>query len=138
MCSWTGLKNYLKGHAKAAHSDYFLEKQTFHDSHLSNTLAFVSCFGELFIYCKNKRDGRYYAVVQLIGTSSEASKYKCEYTFSAANGIEQISKTFLVQDHSGDVETIFKSGICINLDEETVKYFVEGKEAKMNMKLSKV
>jgi len=52
---------------------------------------------ELFSYYLKKRDGRYYVAVQLIGTSSEASKYKCEFTLRAANGIEQISKTFLVQ-----------------------------------------
>ena len=139
MCSWNGLKNDLKEHAKAAHPDYFLERSTFHDQHISGALAVLSCFGELFTYRKQKKDGRYYAAVQLIGTSSEASKYKCEYKFSAANGIDQISYTFLVQGYSGDFETIFKSGICINLDEETLKYFVkEEEEVNMNMKLSKV
>jgi hypothetical protein len=34
---------------------------------------------------------------RLIGTSSEASKYTCEFTLRAANGIERISKTFFVR-----------------------------------------
>jgi hypothetical protein len=37
------------------------------------------CFGELFVHRQQKRDGRYYGAVQMIGTSSEASKYKCEF-----------------------------------------------------------
>jgi len=99
MCSWTGLKNDLKEHAQTAHTDYVLQVPTFFCPHFTNTLAIVSCFGELFTYYKHKRDGRHYVAVQLTGTSSEASKYKCEYTFSAANGIEQISHTFLVQGY---------------------------------------
>jgi hypothetical protein len=98
----------------------------------------ISCFDELFTYCKDKRDGRYYAAVQLIGTSSEASKYKCEYKFTAANGIDEISKTFLVQGYSTDFEKIFKSGICINLDEKTVTQSAKEGKLKMDMKLSRV
>jgi hypothetical protein len=137
-CSWNGFKNDLKEHVKTTHPVFFLEGPTFSCPHLSHALALVSCFGELFTFYKDKRDARFYAAFQLIGTSSEASKYKCEYTFSAANGIDQIIYTFLVQGYSGDFETILKSGICLNLDEETVKYFVKEEKLQMNMKLSKV
>ena len=137
-CSWNGFKNDLKEHAKAAHPKYFLEGPTFHRTHIPGTLAIISPFNELFTYYKQKKDGRYYAAVQLIGTSSEASKYKCEFTLRAADGVDQISYTFLVQGYSVDFETIFKSGICINLDEEALKFFVKREEVKMKMKLSKV
>jgi len=137
-CSWNGLKNDLKEHVKTTHSDYLLEVPTFNCPHLSHALAVVSFFGELFTYFKDKRDGRYYAAVQLIGTSSEASKYKCEYKFNAANGIDQISYTFLVQGYSGDFEKIFNSGICINIDEKTVKYFVKEEKLRMNVQLSRL
>jgi hypothetical protein len=50
-------------------------------------LTVLSCFGELFIFYLQKRDGRYYGAVQLIATRSEASKYKCELTLRSANGI---------------------------------------------------
>jgi len=79
-----------------------------------------------------------YKTVQLIGTSSQASKYKCEFTLRAANGIEQISNTFLVHGYSEDFETIFNSGICLNLDEETVKNFVVDKKLNMTVALSTV
>jgi E3 ubiquitin-protein ligase SIAH1 len=138
QCPWNCLKKDLKKHVKAAHPKYFFEGPTFPDPHLASALAVVSCFGELFTYFKAKRDGRYYAAVKLIGTSRTASKYKCEYTLRAANGIDQISNTFLVQGYSGDFETIFKSGICINLDEETVKYCVKEEKLQMLLKLSKV
>ena len=98
----------------------------------------VSCFGELFTYHKEKKDGRYYCAVQLIGTSSEASKYKCEFTLRAANGIEQISNTFLVHGYSGEWETIFNSGKCLNLEEVTARNFFVKNELNLAMKLSRV
>jgi hypothetical protein len=137
-CSWNGLKNDLKEHAKAAHLEYFFVGSEFKFPLLSEALAIVSCFGELFTCCKLKKNGRYYAAVQLIGTSSEAAKYKCEFTLRAANGVEQISNTFFVRGYSEDFETIFNSGKCLNLDEETFKSFVEEKDLKLTVTLSTV
>jgi E3 ubiquitin-protein ligase SIAH1 len=137
-CSWKGQKNDLKEHVKTTHSNFYRETPIFTDPHLAISTMVVFYFGKIFTYYKDKRNGRCYAAVQLIGTSNEASKYKCEYTLSAANGIDQISNTFLVQASSRDFETIFKSGKCINLDEETVKYFVKDEKLQMSVKLSKV
>ena len=137
-CFWNGLKNDLKEHVKAAHPKSFLETSAFHYSTTLYSLAIIPCFGELFTYNQQKNDGRIYGAVQLIGTSSEASKYKCEFTLRAANGIEQTSKTFLVHRSSENFETIFNSGNCFNLDEKTVKNFVEGNELKLYINLYKV
>jgi len=137
-CYWNGLKNDLWEHAKVAHPAACDEGSTFCDPFLSEALAIKSCFGELFTYYKQKKEGRCYATVQLIGTSSEASKYKYEFTLRAANGIEQISNTFLVRSYSENVEAIFNSGKCFNLDEETVKYFVEKTDHKLSGTLSRV
>jgi E3 ubiquitin-protein ligase SIAH1 len=137
-CSWKGLKNNLKEHVKAAHPKYYREVSTFRCPKLSWSLGILYCFGELFTCYLQKRDGRYYCAVQLIGTSSEASKYKCEFTLRAENGIEQISKTFLVQGYSENFETIFNSGICLCLDEKTVKHFVKENKLKLSGTLSRV
>ena len=138
MCSWNGLKNNLKGHAKAAHPNYFVEVSSFYIPQLSETVVIVSSFGELFTYNQELHDGRLYGAVQLIGTSSEASEYKCEFILRAANGIEQISKTFLVQGYSEDWETIFNSGKCLILEEVTARNFFVQNELNLAMKLSRV
>jgi hypothetical protein len=138
MCSWNGLKNLLKDHAIAAHPEYFWAGSTFRCTKFSWCLAFLYCFGELFTCYLQKRDDKYYGAVQLIGKSSEASKYKCEFTLLAANCIEQIRKTFLVQGYSEDFETIFNSGKCFCLDEKTVKHFVEGNKLNLYATLSRV
>ena len=135
-CSWNGLKNYLKEHAKAAHATNIFAEPTFPSPLLSQAVAFVFCFGELFTYHKQKKDGRYYCAVQLIGTNSEASKYKCEFTLRAANGIEQISNTFLVHGYSEDFDTIFNSRKCLSLDEETAKIFVVDEKLNLTVTLS--
>jgi len=100
--------------------------------------AVVSCFCELFRYNLKKRDGRYYAALQLIATISEASKYKCEFTLRAPNGVEQISNTFLVQGYSEDFETIFNSRKCFNPDEETAKIFVVEEKLELDVTLHRV
>ena len=137
-CSWNGLKNDLKEHAKAAHPKFFLESSKFGSSKSVDSLAFISCFGELFTYYQQIKDGRLYCAVQLIGKSIDASKYKCEFTLRAANGIEQISKTFLVRCYEEDFETIFNSELCFCLNEKAVKYFLEGSNQKLNKTLSRV
>jgi hypothetical protein len=139
-CSWKGLKNDLKGHAKAAHPKYFLDVSAFISSNLSVDVGIVSCFGELFMCYQKINDGRLCCAVQLIGTSSEASKYKYKCTLRATNGIEKISNTFLVQGYSEDWETIFNSGICLCLDEKIVKYFLEENKVEnlYSVKLSRV
>ena len=137
-CSWNGTKNDLKEHTKSAHPGYFVEASTSHSSSCRGSLAIISCFGELFTSYQIKKDGRLYGAVQLIGTSSEASKYKCEFNLLAANGIEQISKTFLVRSYAEDFETIFNSGTCFYLDEKAVKYFLEGSNQKLKTTISRV
>jgi hypothetical protein len=138
-CSWKGFKSDLKEHAKTAHTESYLEHSTFVSVVCINRLlSILSCFGELFTYHIQKKCGRYYAGVQLIGTSSEASKYKCEFTLRAKNGIEQISNTFLVQGYSENWETIFNSGKCLRLDEITVNNFKVGDFFHLAVKLCKV
>ena len=138
MCSWNGLKNDLKEHAKKTHPTTFLEVTTFTSPYLSAPLRIVSCFGELFTYYLQKRNGRFYGAVQLIGTSRENSKYKCEFTLRSENGIEQISNTFLVHGYSENFETIFNSGKCLNLDKATIKNFLVGNTLNFTVTLSTV
>ena len=137
MCSWKGFKNDLKEHAKAAHPANYFEVSTFTPPCLSAAMGILSCFGELFAYYKQQKYGRLYCAVQLIGTSSEASKYKCEFTLRAANGIEQISKTFLVQGYSEDFETVFKSGKYLNIAEGTIRNVVTENKLNLTVTLSR-
>ena len=137
-CSWNGFKTDFKEHAKAAHPQSFIQHQTINDSLLTPSAGILFCFGELFTFFKQKKDGRYNSAVQLIGTNKEASKYKCQYILRTANGIEEISKTFLVQGYSGDFGTIFNSRKCLNLDEETINLFVVDGNLKFTATLFKV
>jgi len=138
-CSWNGFKSDLKEHAKAAHSECFFEESTLRSSLFSDRiLTVLSCFGELFVHYKRICNGTLYCAVQLIGTNSEASKYKCEFTLRAANGVEQISNTFFVRSYTEDFEVSFNSGKCLRLDEATVRNFLVQNNLRLTVKLSKV
>ena len=137
-CFWNGLKNDLKEHAKAAHPTNFFEDSFFRISTLEDYLVFTFCFDQLFSFYKHIKDGRLYGAVQLIDTSSEASKYKCEFTLRAENGIEQISNIFLVPGYSEDWETIFNSGKCLSLEEVRARNFFVQNKLNLTMKLSRV
>jgi hypothetical protein len=135
MCSWYGFKNKLKEHVNAAHPNNFFRSTSFQIRRITESAVIFYCFDDLFTCYQKIKDGRFYCVVQLIGASSEASKYTCEFTLRAANGIEQISKTFLVHGYSEDCETIFNSGKCLNLDEDTVLHFCVDDELDMIVKM---
>ena len=141
-CSSKCKKNEMMNHLETAHPSRVVETSTL-SSFVMEDFSFRSfkilhCFGELFVHYEQKRDGRYCCTVQPIGTSCEASKYKCEFTLRAANGIEQISNTFLVRGYSEDWETSFNSGKCLCLDVVTVNNFCVYDEFNLTVTLSTV
>jgi hypothetical protein len=87
------------------------------------------------VYNQLFRDGEFYGAVQLIGTGSDAAKYKYELTLHAANGIEQISKTFLVRSYREDWETSFNSGKYLRLAEVTPRKFYLENNPNLSLKL---
>jgi hypothetical protein len=137
-CSWKGIKSDLKVHAKAAHAKDFFENSVARSPKIAVDLGILSCFDHLFTYYQQIRDGRLYGAFQLIGTKSEASRYKSEFKLLAANGIEQISNTFLVRGSTEEFETIFNSGRCLSLDVSTAKTFLVGNKLNLTVQLSRV
>jgi hypothetical protein len=138
-CSWNGFKNDLNEHAEAAHAAYFFNLSSFRSPRFKDKIMnLLTCFGQLFVQYKRIVDGRLYCAVQLIGTRSEASRYKCKFTLCAAKGIEQISNTLFVRSYSEDFETIFNSGKCLYLDEAVVRHYLVENELNLFVTLSPV
>jgi hypothetical protein len=128
----------LKEHVNAAHPTNLLVGSAFSFNYLKAPVTMLLFFDELFTCYFMERDGRYYGAVQLIGTSSEASKYKCKIILQTLSGVEEIRKKFLVRGYSEDFETIFNSRKCFNLDKETVKFFFGDKKPYLRLQLKKV
>ena len=129
----------MKDHLEKAHEGSLEEISALrYDIFQDTDVRILLCFGEIFVHHQRKRDGRFYWAVQLIGTNSEASKYKCEFTLRAANGFEQISNTFLVRSYGEDWESSFNSGKSFCLDEATVKHFLVENELNFTATLSTV
>jgi hypothetical protein len=133
-CSWKGTKSDLKEHAKTKHTQNFIETSSLNSKNLSSSFRILSCYGELFNCYKLIRDGTLYCAVQMIGTSTEASKYKCKFKLREENGIEQVSKTFLVRRFGKSSNT----GIWLCLDKVTLREFVTGNKLNLTVKLSRV
>ena len=133
-CPSIGYKRSLKEHVKAAHPESFFESSKIRFVKLE-AFVILSCYGELFTYNQLFRDGEFYGAVQLMNTGSEASKYICEFKLRAANGIEQISKTFLVRSYTEDWKTSFSSGKCLRLAEVTVRKFCVKNNLNLTVKL---
>jgi E3 ubiquitin-protein ligase SIAH1 len=136
-CPWKGVKSDLEEHAKAVHPEYFVRSSTHTSPWLDDDRQLVLCFGEVFLYNQRIRDGTFHCVVQLIGPRSQASKYKCEFQLRAANGIEQISKTFTVRSYEEDSETSFSSGKCSRLHDVVVTNFAVEHWLDMTVTISK-
>jgi len=133
-CPLKGFKRDLKGHVQAAHPNSFFECSKIRFVTLE-AFVILSCYGELFTYNQLFRGGELFGAVQLIGTSSEASKYKCVFTLRAANGIEHISKIFFVRSFREDWETSFDSGKCLRLNEVTIRKFYVQNKLNLSVKL---
>ena len=137
-CSLKCRRSDMKDHLEKAHEGSLEEISALRsDLFQDKSVRVLFCFGEIFVHHQRKKGGRFYSAVRLIGTNSEASKYKCEFTLRAANGIEQISKTLFVRGYSEDWEAIFNSGKCLRLDEVTVNHFLFEHKVNMTAKLSK-
>jgi hypothetical protein len=138
-CPWNGFKSDLVEHVKTAHPGYFFKDSAFRSFlFVDRTLTVLFCFGELFVHYERIQDGRLYCAVHLIGTSSEASKYKCEFTLRAANGVEQISKTLFVRSYTEGFGTSFSSRKCLFLDEVEVRNFLVENKVDLTVTLSRV
>jgi hypothetical protein len=137
-CTWKGILSDLKEHVKEAHFKYFSDRAVFNAVLVEAAASLIFCFGEVFLYYKRVRDGRFYCVVQLIGSHTEASKYKCEFKLRAENGIEHITETFIVRTFLEDFETSFNSGKCLCLDEIVVRSFVINEQLNLTITLSAV
>ena len=138
-CSSKCLRSDMKDHLEKEHVGSLEEISTLRsDLFEDGSVRVLSCFGELFVHHQREKYDRFYWVVQLIGTSNEACKYKCEFTLRAANGIEQISNTFLVRSYEEEWEESFNSGKPFCLDYPVAEHFLEENKLNFTATLSSV
>ena len=129
----------MKDHLEKAHEGSLEEISALRsDLFQDKSVRVLFCFGELFVHHQQKRYGSFYWAVQLIGTKNEASKYKCELTLRAENGIEQISTIFLVRSYEEEWETSFNSGKCLCLGGTVVNHFLVENKLNFTATLSTV
>jgi hypothetical protein len=105
----------MKEHANSAHPRCLFDSSTLISPQVSETLAILFCFAELFTNYQWIQNGRFYGVVQVTGKINVASKQKREFTLRAASVIEQTSKIIFLRNNTEDIGTNFNSGKCLFL-----------------------
>jgi E3 ubiquitin-protein ligase SIAH1 len=130
-CSWKGLLSEFKTHVTESHEDYYKDSPYIKSHNVGNAEAVRFIMNETFLCCKRIKEGKWFCVVQMVGTREEASKYRSEFALSGANGIDKIVETFVVRSFTEDFSESFQSAKCLVLDDKVVRNFVE--DGKLNL-----
>lgn len=126
-CGWRGEFKELVTHLESQHEDRVCSDSRFLSPDTNSSSLIVLLYGEIFLYYKCFRDGKCYCIVQLFGTSTQASNYKYKIKLIAQNKIEKMSQVHFVRSITEEYDAAFRSGHCVRLDEEVVQnYIVDG------------
>jgi hypothetical protein len=128
----------LKMHVKDSHEEYYKDTPCVRSYNVGNAEAVRFILDETFIYYKRVRDGKWFYVVQLVGTKEEALHYKCQFTLCGANGVDKIEETFVVRSFAEDFSDSFQSGKCLILDDNVIRNFVVDGKLDLTVSVSRI
>jgi E3 ubiquitin-protein ligase SIAH1 len=123
-CGWSGEFRELVTHLESQHEDRICSDAKFHSPEINGSVSIVLVHNEIFIFYKCFRDSKYYCVVQLFGTSVQASDFKYKVKLRAENKIEKLSQVNLVRSITEELDATFRAGHCVRLDDEVVSHYI--------------
>jgi hypothetical protein len=93
--------------------------------------------GEVFLYCKQKRDTHWYAAVMSMGITEASFKgvFILKSFEEDSNEAAEISFTIDLVDN---LEKVFISGRCLVLDDVTVRNFIKNDEINMMVSIEEM
>jgi hypothetical protein len=137
-CTWKGRRCDLWAHVRHKHEllamHWRKETQVFrvlnHDFKISGTSTqLISVLDQLFWYQfrQDSSKNKWFQAIQYIGSKKEASRYK--YTLEFGPLSEDSLKRSIVygrvtHPNEDNIDNIFKSSDCFNIDLNSIKYFV--------------
>jgi E3 ubiquitin-protein ligase SIAH1 len=126
-CDWCGQHVELVTHLESQHEDRVCSDATFLSPETNASASIVLAHNEIFIFYKCFRDSKCYCIVQLFGTSAQASEFKYKVRLRAENKVEKLSQVNLVRSITEEFDAAFTAGRCVRLDEEVIsRYVVDG------------
>jgi E3 ubiquitin-protein ligase SIAH1 len=137
MCSWKGLISELKKHVTGSHKDYYSDTPDIrlHSIRIGEAVRFI--WNEMFLCYESMKAGKWFCVVQMVGTKEEAANYKSQLTLFGSNGVEKIVGTFVVRSFLEDFSDSFQSGKCLVLDDTVIGKFIKGVKLNLTVSVSK-
>lgn len=132
-CQWVGRLSQILHHVKAYHSNKITNRNYFSCTSLQDTYWLTVYKGEVFLYCKQKRQTHWYAAVVSVGVTEASFRGVFILRSFEEDSKEAVEISFTV-DLIDAFEQIFVSGRCLVLDDVTVRNFI--KNDKINMMVS--
>ncbi|PNF16913.1 E3 ubiquitin-protein ligase SIAH1B [Cryptotermes secundus] len=126
-CDWSGEFKEFITHFETRHEDRICTEARFLSPETNDSVFILLVHNEIFLFYKCFRDGKCCCVVQLFGTSAQASNFKYKVKLRAENKIEKLSQVILVRGITEEFDAVFRSGHCVRLDVDLVwHYLVDG------------
>jgi hypothetical protein len=136
-CSWKGLITELRKHVTESHKKYYSDTPDIRLHNIRNGEAVRFIWNEMFLCYESIKAGKWFCVVQMVGTKAEAANYKSHLTLFGSNGVEKIVGTFVVRSFVEDFSDSFQSGKCLVLDDTVIRKFITGIKLNLTVSVSK-
>lgn len=137
-CPWTGNVDDLMMHFSQNHKYQYVCKSSYLSDGVSDYHAIMFAKGEAFIFYKQFREEKLYSVVQIIGSSEDASNFTSTFTLSSSAGIEHVTATYFVRSFKEDVEDSFETGKCLILDRNVIRNFISNGNLNMTVEITRL
>ncbi|PSN52078.1 hypothetical protein C0J52_03903 [Blattella germanica] len=138
-CNWKGSISEFEKHVSQTGSGHVRIKKSSFPSFANCTRErVIFALGEIFLYYKQKQGTKWYFILMLVGTRSQASKFKSVLTFTSPNGIDSIIYTHNIRYFAEDFQCIMNSFNCPQFEEGIMEKFTEGGNIHLTIEVSKI
>jgi hypothetical protein len=137
-CSWRGLTSELNKHVTESHEEYYKDTPYIRLHNIGNGEAVRFIWNEMFLCYESMKAGKWFCVVQMVGTKEEAANYKSRLTLFRADGIDEIVGTFVVRSFLEDFSESFQFSKCLVLNDKVIRNFIEDGKLNLEVTVSKI
>jgi hypothetical protein len=138
-CSWTGIYSDIKGHLQENHLEECCEyveddfKYIYEFSDMK-FFRFIFAYNETFCSLFLEECYIFYAVLQYVGPSENAAKYKYKVEFVNKDNTESVTVMHLTRSAGENLDELYRSGKCGKLHYDVVSRLTD-EQSNLKFKL---
>ena len=138
-CNWKGHISEFEKHVSQVGSGHVrIKKSQFPSSANCARERVIFTLGEIFLYYKQKQGSKWYFIIMLVGTKSQASKFKSVLNFVSPTSVDSIVYTHSVRYFAEEFQTIMNSYDCPQFEEQVMEKFTEGTTLHLTIEISRI